>query len=47
MKVNKAKTMGLDKIPAPFVRDAAEETAVPITHIINLSLNLGTRLQKC
>ena len=38
MKVNKAKAPGLDKIPA---RDAAGVIVVPITHIINLSLNQG------
>ena len=41
MKVNKAKCTGLDNIPGRFVRDAAEEIAVPISNINKLSLNLG------
>ena len=45
MKVNKGNATGLDKHPACFVCNAAEETAVPITHFINLSLKQGIVLQ--
>ena len=39
--VSKCKATGLDSIPAKFIRDAADQIAPAIHHIINLSLNQG------
>ena len=40
--IDRTKATGLDNLPARFVSDAAEQIAPSITHIINLSLRLGT-----
>ena len=39
LKRNKA--VGLDNIPAGFLKDVANDIAPPLTHIINLSLRNG------
>ncbi|XP_071944876.1 uncharacterized protein [Antedon mediterranea] len=36
--LNPSKSVGLDQIPAKFLRDGAPNIKIPITHIINLSI---------
>jgi hypothetical protein len=40
-KICISKATGLDKLPARFIKDAADVIAPCITHIVNLSINLG------
>ena len=42
-----SKAAGMDQIPAKFIRDGAEELALPLKKIINLSIKLPTFPEEC
>ena len=40
LSLDSSKAVGLDQIPATFLRDSAEVLAAPLKNVINLSMKL-------